>query len=757
MKNYNFFKIFILLLFFNLKIACVSASNNQIIQNLDSIINLDKTQAQLLILSKKTVNTIPIINATGDQIYCPQTSIKIVTDVTIIDPDDSSIDSVYIQISTGYNIAQDLLSLSGSHPTIISNWNQSRGLLILSSSTLGNQVPYIEFVNAIKDVEYTNISLKPTGNRAFSISLDKLGYLPSNKHYYEFVPKNEIPWDIAVVAAEAKTYFGIKGYLATILSPDEQQLAAEQLDGEGWIGGSDVELEGRWKWMTGPEKGLAFFSNLESTPTAGFFISKPRSVGGNLIYANWNRTTKYWYDGIPIYEPNNLRDTDGFDEDYAHITVPGIGTKGTWNDLNNLGSTNAPHKPMGYMVEYGGMPGDPVIQIATSTVLTIPQITEITENSRCGTGTIELGAKSNLGIVQWYDQETGGIVLGTGENFTTPTISSTTTYYIETKYPFCAKSSTRTPVIATILSIPVITTPNSKFSLCGEGFLTLSAATTEGTIYWYSELSGSSLFAIGTSLTRFFSSSTTLYIEAVNDYCTTGARIPVEVVVYDLPEFEDLEIIKCKAEEVTLSSTLTGIDYLWSTGEKTVTIKTLIPGFYSVAVTKPAPESCTLIQNILVIERPIPIIKNVIVDENTVTINLTNPANYFEYSIDGVAFQSSNIFTNAPSGLQNATVRDTRSCNSVSQKFVVIIIPKYFTPNDDNYNDFWEIKGLINYPDAEVIIFDRYGKILKQLYATSWGWNGKLDGKELPATDYWYVFKINKTSPEIRGHFSLKR
>ena len=723
----------------------------------DSIISIKKNQIYSPSLSKNLANLTPIISATGDQIYCPQTSIKIVTDVTIIDPDDSSIDSVFIQISTGYNIAQDLLSLSGAHPTIISNWNQNRGLLILSSSTPGNQVPYIEFINAIKDVEYTNSSLKPTGNRAFSISLDKLGYLPSNKHYYEFVPKNEIPWDLAVVAAEGRTYFGIKGYLATILSPDEQQLAAEQLDGEGWIGGSDVELEGRWKWMTGPEKGLAFFSNLESTPTAGFFISNPRSPGGNLIYANWNRTTKYWYDGIPIYEPNNLRDTDGFDEDYAHITVPGIGTKGTWNDLNNLGSTNAPHKPMGYIVEYGGMPGDPIIQIATSTKLTIPQITEITENSRCGTGTIELGAKSNLGIVQWYDQETGGIVLGTGEIFTTPTISSTTTYYIETKYPFCTKSSTRTPVTATILNIPVITTPNSRFTLCGEGFLTLTATTTEGTIYWYSEPTGSSLFAIGTSLTRFFSTNTTVYIEAVNKYCTTGARIPVEIVVYDLPAFEDLEIIKCNEEEVTLSSTLTGIDYLWSTGEKTTTIETKIPGSYNVAVTKPAPESCTIIQNILVIEHPVPIIKNVIVDENTVTINLTKSANYYEYSIDGVHFQNYNVFPNSPSGLQTATVRDIKSCNLITQKFVVIIIPKYFTPNEDNSNDLWEIKGLINYPEAEVTIFDRYGKLLKQLYATSLGWNGKYDGIELPATDYWYVFKIDKNSPEVSGHFSLKR
>ena len=757
MRKHKHVMVFLFLLFFNLKIAYANTQFYSQGQNLESVVNMVKDQTKESTPTNKISNITPIIKAIGDQIYCPQTSIKIATDISIIDPDDTSIDSVFIQISTGYNVAQDLLSLSGSHPTIVSNWNQNIGMFVLSSSTPGSQVPYIDFINAIKDVEYTNSSLKPTGNRTFSISLDKLGYLPSNKHFYEFVTAPDIPWETAKKEAEVRTYFGIKGYLVTILSAEEQQLAGEQLPGQGWIGGSDVELEGLWKWMTGPEKGLAFFSNLESTPVAGFYLSKPRSTGSNLIYANWNRTSKYWYEGIGIYEPNNLTDSDGFDEDYAHITVPGIGIKGTWNDLNILGSGKAPHKPQGYIVEYGGMPDDPILEIATSTSLTIPQITETTEDSRCGTGSVTLGAKSNLGIVQWFEQENGGVVIGTGESFITPAIANTTVYYVETKYPICTKSATRTPVTATILNIPVVTTPNSKFSLCGEGFITLTAATSEGTLYWYSEPTGNSLIAVGTSLTRSFNKNTTLFIEAVNDYCTTGTRIPVEVVVYDLPIFQDQEIIKCKGEKVTLASTLVGVNYLWSNGEKTPTIDVIKPDSYSVEVTRPAPESCILLQNILVVEHPEPIIKNIIVDENTVTIKLQNPANYFEYSIDGIHFQTSNIFPNAPSGLQTATVRDTKSCVSVTQTFIVIIIPKFFTPNNDGFNDLWQVKGIINYPEAQVSIFDRYGKLLKQLNANSSGWNGTFNGAELPADDYWYFFKIDKTSTQKSGHFALKR
>jgi gliding motility-associated-like protein len=64
---------------------------------------------------------------------------------------------------------------------------------------------------------------------------------------------------------------------------------------------------------------------------------------------------------------------------------------------------------------------------------------------------------------------------------------------------------------------------------------------------------------------------------------------------------------------------------------------------------------------------------------------------------------------------------------------------------------------MISYPNAELRIFDRYGKLLKELRPTSLGWDGTFNGQELPASDYWYVFKMDATAPEKRGHFSLKR
>jgi gliding motility-associated-like protein len=69
----------------------------------------------------------------------------------------------------------------------------------------------------------------------------------------------------------------------------------------------------------------------------------------------------------------------------------------------------------------------------------------------------------------------------------------------------------------------------------------------------------------------------------------------------------------------------------------------------------------------------------------------------------------------------------------------------------------WEIKGLINYPEAQVSIFDRYGKLITNLNATNRSWDGTFNRSFLPAADYWYVLKIDNTSVVKKGHFSLKR
>lgn len=81
--------------------------------------------------------------------------------------------------------------------------------------------------------------------------------------------------------------------------------------------------------------------------------------------------------------------------------------------------------------------------------------------------------------------------------------------------------------------------------------------------------------------------------------------------------------------------------------------------------------------------------------------------------------------------------------------------PKFFTPNDDSYNDTWSINFDYLAPNSSIKIYDRYGKLLKQLSKNT-SWDGTFRGQDLPASDYWFtVTPANGT--EFRGHFSLKR
>jgi len=162
----------------------------------------------------------------------------------------------------------------------------------------------------------------------------------------------------------------------------------------------------------------------------------------------------------------------------------------------------------------------------------------------------------------------------------------------------------------------------------------------------------------------------------------------------------------------------------------------------------------SLVRNI---HSPSPEIATIAVEGSTVTVQLRHSDPYFEFSLDGIQYQSSNRFFDVPGGLQTAYVRGLNSCGSTSQNFVVLEIPKFFTPNNDSYNDLWEVEGLINYPDAELTVFDRYGKLITQLNASQLSWDGTFHSAPLPTSDYWYVLKIDKTQPERRGHFSLKR
>jgi gliding motility-associated-like protein len=207
--------------------------------------------------------------------------------------------------------------------------------------------------------------------------------------------------------------------------------------------------------------------------------------------------------------------------------------------------------------------------------------------------------------------------------------------------------------------------------------------------------------------------------------------------------------------------------YLWDTGEATPGITVTQGGNYTLTITNnQSGISCITSALITVVLSETPVITDVIIDDlennNTVEV-ITDVAGSFEYQIDNQAFQNSNIFTNVPPGIHTVTINDLNGCGSVTETITVVGFPSFFTPNGDGTNDYWHILGVSNLEDPLVYVYDRYGKLLKQLDESTLGWDGTFNGKEMPSTDYW--FKLTYTDLEgqrieakyINNHFALKR
>ncbi|HOS46994.1 MAG TPA: PKD domain-containing protein [Bacteroidia bacterium] len=256
--------------------------------------------------------------------------------VTITASAGTTLDGVNIYIYTGYNPNQDSLTFTPMFG-ISGSWSSATGVLTLSGVATTAQ-----YELAIKSVSYCgkNSSLI-SGPRTIFYVLGKLLYNPSNNHYYQKVSwPSDITWHDAVTAAASANYLGMQGYLITITSLQENNFISQLVNSNTWIGATDEAIEGQWRWVTGCE-GLEnggqgrYFSDQQNfnCGASGFGTGTP--VSGYFV--NWAQ-----------YEPNGCNNGT---ENYAHLSLTG-----QWNDFVDSGFVSS------YIVEYGCMPNDPVVQ-----------------------------------------------------------------------------------------------------------------------------------------------------------------------------------------------------------------------------------------------------------------------------------------------------------------------------------------------------------------------------------------------------------
>jgi gliding motility-associated-like protein len=235
-----------------------------------------------------------------------------------------------------------------------------------------------------------------------------------------------------------------------------------------------------------------------------------------------------------------------------------------------------------------------------------------------------------------------------------------------------------------------------------------------------------------------------------------------ELVCSNLPNF--FVTLNAGIED---STPIANYNYVWSKNgiiipnENNYILNVNEDGNYTVQVS--TSKGCDRIRNITVTASDIAHLDSVSISDlsasNTVTANITGQGDY-EYSIDSSngPFQESNYFDNVSPGIHDLYISDKNGCGMLKKTIAVLGIPKFFTPNNDGYNDYWNIKGADDTfnTEAKIFIYDRYGKLIKQVFASSDGWDGTYIGNQMPADDYWYTIKL-EDGREAKGHFSLKR
>ena len=198
-------------------------------------------------------------------------------------------------------------------------------------------------------------------------------------------------------------------------------------------------------------------------------------------------------------------------------------------------------------------------------VNSIPTITAV-GNSRNGTGTVTLTATASSGIINWYSSVSGGTSIGTGSPWTTPSISTTTTYYAEALDGACV-SATRASAIATIDSFPTITAFGDR--RCGTGTDTLTATASSGTINWYTLITGGTSIGTGSPWTTpSISTTTTYYAEAVDGIHKSITRAPAVAKINTIPIITATGGTAYSGSSVNLTAN-NGVSYSWNTGSTT--------------------------------------------------------------------------------------------------------------------------------------------------------------------------------------------
>lgn len=254
-------------------------------------------------------------------------------------PDSDILEGVQIAVTENFDHTLDSFTYTFADG-IQGDFDPQNGIF-----TLNGQASIAEYRDAL-DRLYFNTPVENTKPKTINITLSGVDFLAETGHFYQYFSSPGISWSEARDAAQSQDLFGLEGYLTTITTSTENKFILERVSGSAWIGASDEQSEGVWRWITGPER--------NQNGGQGMLLADG--------FTNWDDN-----------EPNNYGN-----EDFAHM-MDWSSPAGRWNDLPDQGGSGQ-YSPTGYIVEYGGLANDPDVlsQISGNVVVEFRKSIEVT-------------------------------------------------------------------------------------------------------------------------------------------------------------------------------------------------------------------------------------------------------------------------------------------------------------------------------------------------------------------------------------------
>jgi len=241
---------------------------------------------------------------------------------------------------------------------------------------------------------------------------------------------------------------------------------------------------------------------------------------------------------------------------------------------------------------------------------------------------------------------------------------------------------------------------------------------------------------------NYISPNGVVYVKVTNSNgCYAVAKVTLVVLP---PVYSSLleDKIICMEDTTTLDAGPGFTSYKWSTGATSQSITNVSVGTYWVELKT---GQCVTRQTVKVYPSEQPVISNIDITNNTVTVNVVGGTAPYKYSLDGIKWQDSNIFNDVPRGDNTIYVKDDYDCDPITVTVVIPNLVNVITPNGDGVNDVIDYSALAGKKGLVLTIYDRYGvKVGQADKSNGYKWDGTTLGKKVPTGTYWYSVEWNE-------------